>query len=402
MVKGRRLLPGSAPALAGGVAAATLALAPEARAAAGPWLPATILGSLVVAALLALALRRSRGLWAVLTIGLAFDVARRWASLPGEGSPAAFAWAATALGLPVLLAVLVLGRDRPLWTGAGLGCGALVAAAPLLGGFVWLSFQKPLIDAILHEPAGTPTIPVRLTTAGWVAVAAASLTVLVRFLKRRTAFEGSVLGALWLATAGLGGGPGSGWLPPLLAVGALVVLIGMARSAFELAFLDSLTGLPGRRALEEDLRGMDGQFVAAMVDVDHFKKVNDAHGHEVGDQVLRMVASRLALVGGGGRAYRYGGEEFTLLFPGRRLAEAVPHVEAVREAIAATPFVLRGDDRPKRKPSRVKAAPAKPALAVTVSAGVAEGGRDGREAALKAADAALYRAKQAGRNRISR
>lgn len=396
-VQRSRLLLASAPALAGGVAAAALAATPGLREGVTPWLPAAVLAALGTALLLALALRRSRGLWAVLALALAFDVARRWGAAAEEGSLATFAWAATALLLPLVLAAVVLGRDRPLASAGGLGCGVLVAGAPLAAAFLWLSFQENAIAAILHRP---DWMPARLPLAGGIAIATAAALTLGRLLQRRTAFEGSMLGALGLAAGGLSAGPGSPWLPPLLALGTLVVLVGMSRSAFELAFLDPLTGLPGRRALEEDLRSLDGPFVAAMVDIDHFKAVNDRHGHEVGDQVLRMVASRLALVGGGGKAYRWGGEEFALLFPGRTLAQARPHVEAVREAIAASPFVLRAESRPKRKPRRPGPGSAQSTLTVTVSGGLAEGRRGEHPAVLKAADAALYRAKQAGRNRI--
>lgn len=400
---GRRLLPAAAPGLAGGVAALALALAPGMREAVTPWLSAVVLGALIVALLLALALRRSRGLWAVLALALAFDAAFRWGLADDISEPGSFAWAATALLLPLLLAALVLGRDRSLASGGALGCGVIVAATPLAAAFIWLSFQRWAIDAILHEPATSLVgSGVRLPVAGWIALGIAILLVTVRLFLRRTAFEGSILGALALAAAGLGTGPGSAWLPLLLALACLVVLVGMARSAFELAFLDPLTGLPGRRATEEDLRGLDGPFVVAMVDIDHFKAVNDTHGHDVGDQVLRMVASRLALVGGGGRAYRWGGEEFTLLFPSRSLGEVLPHVEAVREAIAASPFALRDSSRPKRKPSRPAAATRPATLKVTVSGGVAESKGGEYQATLKAADKALYRAKQGGRNRVCR
>ena len=70
-----------------------------------------------------------------------------------------------------------------------------------------------------------------------------------------------------------------------------------------------------------------------MIDIDHFKQFNDAHGHHIGDQVLKLVAGRLAKVAGGGIAYRYGGEEFSVLFPDRNAAQARPHLEAVRGAI---------------------------------------------------------------------
>ena len=79
-----------------------------------------------------------------------------------------------------------------------------------------------------------------------------------------------------------------------------------------------------------------------MVDIDHFKKFNDTYGHETGDQVLRLVASKLASVTGGGRAYRVGGEEFSILFPGKSVKEVLPHLELLRSVIEASHFQLRG------------------------------------------------------------
>ena len=72
------------------------------------------------------------------------------------------------------------------------------------------------------------------------------------------------------------------------------------------------------------MAGLGPRYVLAMADVDHFKSFNDTHGHDTGDQVLKLVAARLAQVKGGGRAFRYGGEEFTVLFPDRTLDEALP------------------------------------------------------------------------------
>jgi GGDEF domain-containing protein len=148
----------------------------------------------------------------------------------------------------------------------------------------------------------------------------------------------------------------------------------------------------------------------AMVDVDHFKKFNDTHGHDVGDQVLKLVAARLGEIDGGGKAFRYGGEEFAVLFPERRLEQALPHLEAMRASIERYRMAVRGVDRPKdpEAGSRMRAAAAPAAadrsLSVTISIGAAE--RDGMLTApgqvVRAADAALYRAKRSGRNRVSR
>jgi PleD family two-component response regulator len=144
-----------------------------------------------------------------------------------------------------------------------------------------------------------------------------------------------------------------------------------------------------------------------MVDVDHFKKFNDTHGHDVGDQVLRLVAGRLAQVGGGGIAYRYGGEEFSVLFPDRDAADAAQHLEDIRGAIERYKMAVRGEDRPKNPDDSQKLRINKAAdktLSVTVSIGVAQPneGRPTPARVLKAADEALYRAKQSGRNRVSR
>jgi PleD family two-component response regulator len=143
-----------------------------------------------------------------------------------------------------------------------------------------------------------------------------------------------------------------------------------------------------------------------MVDIDHFKQCNDTHGHEVGDQVLKLVAGRLAKVAGGGIAYRYGGEEFSVLFPDRDAAQARPHLEAVRGAIEHYRMAVRGGDRPRDPDDtvnlRLNKAPLK-TLSVTISIGIAERGGELRTPAevLRAADDALYRAKEGGRNRLS-
>ena len=170
-----------------------------------------------------------------------------------------------------------------------------------------------------------------------------------------------------------------------------------------MAFRDELTGLPGRRALNERLQRLGRQYVIAKADVDRFKAFNDTHGHDVGDEVLRLVASRLRKVGGGGRAYRYGGEEFALVFPGRDLEHCLPHLEAVRQAVESYPLQLRDKtNRPKdaAQGRQRRGASSTSTVFVTVSIGVAERLASQRtpEEVIKRADQALYSAKGAGRN----
>jgi len=185
-----------------------------------------------------------------------------------------------------------------------------------------------------------------------------------------------------------------------------ILIVALLQESHRLAFRDELTGLPGRRALEERLHALGDSYAIAMVDVDHFKQFNDTHGHDTGDQVLRLVAARLAEVGGGGTAFRYGGEEFTVLFAGRTLGEAAPHLEAIRASIEHYRIALRGEDRPKKPEEGSKrraGQSADKALSVTVSIGAAQPGKRLKTPAqvLKAADEALYRAKKAGRNRVA-
>ncbi len=222
-----------------------------------------------------------------------------------------------------------------------------------------------------------------------------------RFWRYPTALEGALL---WAFAAAVGA---SGPLPPTIATllrggAALALAIALIEYAYTLAYRDELTSLPGRRALMEAFKRLGGSYSIAMVDIDFFKKLNDRHGHDVGDQVLRMVAARLRGCSGGGRAYRYGGEEFCIVFSGVERDSARPHLEALREKIAGAPFVIRSKNRPAKKPKSAKPKQTENALKVTVSIGVAQRSDKQRqpEAVMKAADQALYRAKEGGRNQV--
>ncbi len=191
----------------------------------------------------------------------------------------------------------------------------------------------------------------------------------------------------------------------MTAAGA-IVLVAFVQESHRLAFRDELTGLPGRRALDEKLRALGPHYVIAMADVDHFKGFNDTHGHDIGDQVLKLVAARLAEVGGGGEAFRYGGEEFSVLFGDKTLKEALPYLEHTRGSIERYRMAVRGDARPRKEEAGIRHRSDRAAqelLSVTISIGAAEPEVERQPPAqvLRAADAALYRAKNGGRNRVS-
>jgi len=192
-----------------------------------------------------------------------------------------------------------------------------------------------------------------------------------------------------------------------MSAAGVILLAAVLQESHRLAFRDELTNLPSRRALEERLAGLGPSYAIAMIDVDHFKQFNDAHGHHVGDQVLKLVAARLAKIEGGGLSYRYGGEEFCVLFSDRSLEEALPHLERLRKDIEDYRIAVRGGNRPRQREagSRLRATrPPEKTLSVTVSIGAAE--RDDTLIrpllVIRAADEALYRAKRAGRNRVMR
>ena len=233
-----------------------------------------------------------------------------------------------------------------------------------------------------------------------VAFGIAGMSLVVLFLVRRSSVEP---GLLW-ALAAMFLGMNQMMMPEALLLYAgtasLMLVFAVLDHGYDIAYRDELTGLPGRRAFNHIMEQLGGNYALAMCDVDNFKQLNDTYGHETGDQILRMVAVKLSQVGGGGRAFRYGGEEFLLVFRGLSARDAHPFVEKVRSAIAGGGFVVRGADRPPRKPVSLPTTRNRTTITITVSAGIA--GRSQRhssaELVLDAADAALYRAKEAGRN----
>jgi diguanylate cyclase (GGDEF)-like protein len=217
-----------------------------------------------------------------------------------------------------------------------------------------------------------------------------------------------------------------------VATAALILAASMIETSYVLAYHDELTGIRGRRAFNESLLSLDQQYAIAIVDIDHFKKFNDTYGHDVGDQVLCMVASRLSEVEGDGQAFRCGGEEFAIVFRNSSSRESFEHLEKLRQNIERSTFYVRGADRraqkiaeqvvekksatrnelrstpaDRRRSPRKKTTVATPTLlpdhlSVTVSIGIAEPSTRYRqpEQVIQSADQALYRAKHKGRNRV--
>ena len=169
-----------------------------------------------------------------------------------------------------------------------------------------------------------------------------------------------------------------------------VAVMQTAREADEKSSADPLTGIGNRRRLDADLaRALvatsGGSTAVIMVDLDHFKVINDTFGHQAGDRVLRDTAEILRVtVRPSDSAYRYGGEEFCIVLPGADAATAAQVAERIRAAVAGHAFDV-GRDAPH---------------AATASLGVAAASRGDPEDLIRRADAALYEAKAAGRDRV--
>ena len=277
--------------------------------------------------------------------------------------------------------------------------------------------MAPALPAHAHRVATTISLP----GYGWAALGASGVVLLVRTLITRKPADGALLWSLaafslalyFVGTVRIAGA--------YEAAAAFIPAASIVESSYLMAFHDELTTLPARRAFNHALLRLGEPYSIAVADIDHFKRFNDTYGHDIGDQVLRLVAAHLARVTGGGQAYRCGGEEFAILFPGKTTPEVFDHLEQLRARIEAAEFRLRGGDRrevprgPDRRHEKTRGRPratravqplseAKPAgsLSVTVSIGVAasNGEKCPPDIVLEAADQALYRAKANGRNRV--
>ena len=311
-----------------------------------------------------------------------------------------------ALALPLSLALVFVFPDGPLmdsyWPWRAL---AILAPFAVLGGMVqW----GP--DAFTRLTAIRLPIPPGFCRCPHLAPVFALPLALVAFLRWNRRIRWFILALLpalvpfWLSVhANL-----AAWWKPVTAIHvgialsalSLILLHAILHVFWRRVYLDELTDLYNRRALDEDLARMAGPFTLAMIDVDRFKEFNDRYGHAEGDHVLRMIAVRLR-ADLGPRTYRYGGEEFCALFDGADGAAAARRLDVARRRIEEHAFGLR-THTPRVRSDRGALPPAEPQIAVTISSGIAVSGpKDSAPAqVVRRADDALYRAKAQGRNRV--
>jgi diguanylate cyclase (GGDEF)-like protein len=389
--------------------------------------------------LLAWRFNSSRVLFSLLVLLLAhravnfFSAGQIQAGSPHTG-PGRTAVALAALLIPLNFIVFAAMRERGL---------TIAGIAPRFG----LLFLESVVFAVLCRPENSPASsrPSAPAIPLWILLsfAAAIALFIRRFFQTRKPIEPGFVWSvaavfLWLEFAPVGK-----MSDAYVATAALILAASLIETSYVLAYHDELTGIRGRRAFNESLLSLDQQYAIAIVDIDHFKKFNDTYGHDVGDQVLCMVAKKLSEVGGNGQAFRCGGEEFSIVFPNTSAKEAFDHLQALRQIIEKSTFHVRGSDRRAEKVAEQSAESksdrrtatadsdrrkfakkntglrrdSRPRLSsgaqlrenekadhlsVTVSIGVAEPSTRYRQPdqVIQSADQALYRAKNKGRNRV--
>lgn len=348
---------------------------------------------------------RSRLLFAILVLALTDQALLSLAAASAAASAKGrIVLNAAAVLLPLNLVSLSLTSERGILSGRALWRLGSIFVQVLLVAYLCLPEQASAAALLKHTfvKAGSVSA-LRVTQPALVVFAGALLVTAIRFMRRPHALESSTLWALMAAFLGFNNASIGPTSTVYFATAGLILVISVIETSYTMAYRDELTGLPARRALDEALSKLGNHYAVAMLDLDRFKKFNDQYGHDAGDQLLRMVASKLANASGGGKAFRYGGEEFAILFPGRSVQDAIPHLEALRKGVEAAGFTLRRSGRPRRKPKQPGPnATAGKAIPVTISIGVAERTEEhaAPEQVIHAADQALYRAKRAGRNQL--
>jgi len=343
--------------------------------------------------------RRSRLFFALLALALA-QSAFAWVTPNLSAGSARIVENAIALLLPLNLLVLAFLRERGIISPAGrrrLAIGALqvmgiaILCMPSMAQIatqLGRSFVPPVLTEWSH-----------LSQLALLMFIVTTAVIMVPLIRRYKAVESSLLWSLVGAFFALREAATSHLDGIYFAAGALALIVALIETSYAMAYLDELTQLPSRRALNEALLKLGDSYSIAMLDVDHFKKFNDSYGHESGDQALRLVASRLSHITGGGKAYRYGGEEFAIVFPNKAAEEVFVYLDRMRKVIEQSVFTVRGKDRRRKGKSGIGRG-TKKQTNVTVSIGLASTGgeRLTPTEVIRMADQALYKAKAKGRN----
>jgi diguanylate cyclase (GGDEF)-like protein len=307
--------------------------------------------------------------------------------------------------LPLNLVVFSLVKERGFisWRGKWpLGMILFqIIAVTVIGAWKQLGLSPYLEYSFVKIPLFNLT---PMAQPGLLAFGAAFFILLFRYVQHRSSMECAFFWALVSSFFALALGDIGPISTIFFSTAVLVLVISVIETSFNLSFYDDLTGLPARRALKETLSKIGRHFTVAMIEVDSFKKINDRYGLVVGDQVLRMVATKLEKVTGGGLCYRYSEQRFAVVFPVKFVDETIPHLESLRKNVEIYSFILRGPKRPREKPANPeKYRGAQKRISLTIAIGVVEriDAKVKPKYVINSADQALLNAQSKGGNQIA-
>ncbi|MBW8191560.1 GGDEF domain-containing protein [Neiella marina] len=365
-------------------------------------IPYLLAGLLVV---LSVPFRQGRVAITALLFAAIYYVIQQWLQQPLDILFTQKVFVLLAVAIPFNLIAISFCNEQPPVSPLGMMAIA-IGLAQLLLGYLLVQHEASLESWLTSWLAIKPVAWAWQPTLALVFAVAGVVGLVVKFHYQRHALDLDLAVSLIIASWMLANFERD-HVSALAIIGMLLLLCrSFLASSYQMAFFDELTQLPGRRAMVSDLKHASRSYSMAMTDVDHFKKFNDTYGHDTGDDVLKLVAAKLSKVTGGGKAYRFGGEEFAIVFRGKSPAACKAHLEALREEIAHYDLVVRdakarpddhnlGRQRRGAKPKKIKT------TNVTISLGLAQRQQgEPYESVMKRADQALYRAKDNGRNRL--
>ncbi len=362
---------------------------------------------LLLGALVSMAFRRGRVVYALLTLAVAYAGYKLMFYETMEPANARAVLAALSLFVPFNFAALSVLKERGTLNIYGLQRLGIIAAEVLVTLWIISSNDHTSITNWSYLPLVPNALPAHahIPQAGLVMMALACAVTIVHWLIKRLPIDLAFAGSAAAMAIAIDRIKIPDAFLVFTAAATVILIVAVLQDTFRMAFHDELTGLSSRRDFNESLLTLGTTYAIAMVDVDHFKNFNDTYGHDLGDQVLKMVAFKLDQVGGGGKAYRYGGEEFTILFPNKSVDAAMPHLKELLKEVSDYKLAVRAPDRPRKQlPDKRKTGSFRDAsgVSVTISIGVAERSQALNSAAdvVRAADKALYRAKDGGRNQV--
>ena len=331
--------------------------------------------------LLAWRFHSSRVFFALLVLFLAQQAIGLFFSGPLRG-PAHAALEATIFLVPLNFVLLSLARERGF------------TPASVSSTLIFLFVQSTIVAALARAGQDYPPMahapshvaPLLSSPYARMGFGIAAVLLLIRFVLLRKPAESAFFWSLTSFVLAVHSGGVGRTATAYFVTCTMILAFSIIETSYLLAYHDELTTLPSRRAFQDTLLSIAVPYSIAVLDIDHFKRFNDTYGHQIGDQVLRVVAKYLQDgIREGDLAARYGGEELMCILPGASLEICRQVADRIRARVAGARVTRRGTGQEIGQ--------------VTISTGVAQfKPGESFEALIERCDEALYQAKQSGRN----